>query len=69
MASRPKKGDKVKWDAAQGEVQGTVETVVTGTTTVKGHTARASKEAPQVLVKSDKTGKKAVHKPDDLRKR
>ena len=69
MTSRPKKGGKVEWDAAQGEVQGTVEKVVTGTTKVKGHTARASNEAPQVLVKSDKTGNKALHKPEDLKKR
>ncbi len=69
MASPPKKGDKVKWDAAQGQIQGTVEKVVTGTTKVKGHTARASKEAPQVVVKSDKTGKAAVHKPEELKKR
>ena len=69
MARLPKKGDKVKWDAAQGEIQGTVEKVVTGTIKVKGHTARASKEAPQVLVKSDKSGKQAVHKPEELKKR
>ena len=69
MASPPKKGSKVKWDAAQGQVEGTVEKVVTGTTRIKGHTAHASKEAPQVVVKSDKTGKAAVHKPDELKPR
>ena len=68
MASPPRKGAKVKWDAAQGQVEGTVEKVVTGTTKIKGHTAHASKEEPQVVVKSDKTGKAAVHKPDELKK-
>ena len=69
MASTPKKGDKVEWDSAQGNVEGTVEKTVTTTTKVKGHTARATKDAPQVLVKSDKTKKEAVHKPEDLKKR
>ena len=69
MASLPKKGAKVEWDAAQGQVEGTVEKVVTGTTRIKGHTAHASKEEPQVVVKSDKTGKPAVHKPEELKPR
>ncbi len=69
MASTPKKGDKVEWNSAQGNVEGTVEKTVTTTTKVKGHTARATKDAPQVLVKSDKTKKEAVHKPEDLKKR
>lgn len=68
MTTMPKKGAKVKWETAQGETQGTVEEVVTKTTQVKGHTAKATKEDPQVLVKSDKSGKTAVHKPDALKK-
>lgn len=68
MAALPKKGDKVRWDTSQGETHGTVETVVTSTTKVKGHTAKATKDEPQVKVKSDKSGKAAVHKPDELKK-
>ena len=68
MASPPGKGAKVKWDGVQGQVEGTVEKVVTGTTRIKGHTAHASREEPQVVVKSDKTGKAAVHEPDELKK-
>ena len=68
MAALPKKGDKVSWKTPQGETHGTVETVVTSTTKVKGHTAKATKEDPEVLVKSDKSGKEAVHKPDALKK-
>jgi len=45
MTATPKPGAKVKWDTPQGETYGTVEKVVTGTTKVKGHTAKASKEA------------------------
>ena len=69
MAKLPKKGDKVSWGTAQGGTEGTVEKVVTSTTKVKGHVAKATKEAPQVLVKSGKSGKEAVHKPEELKKR
>ena len=68
MAKLPKKGDKVTWGTPQGETHGTVERVVTSTTKVKGHTAKATKEHPEVLVKSDKSGKEAVHKPESLKK-
>ena len=67
MATLPKKGAKVKWGTAGGETMGTVEKVVTSTTKVKGHTAKATKEAPQVLVKSSKSDKQAVHKPEELK--
>lgn len=68
MASLPKKGTKVAWDTAQGETEGTVEKTVTKTTKIKGHTAKATKAEPQVLVKSSKSGKTAVHKPEELKK-
>ncbi len=63
-----KAGDKVKWDSPQGEVKGKVEAKVTSTAKVKGHTAKASKADPQYKVKSDKSGKSAIHKPDELKK-
>ena len=63
-----KAGDKVKWGTSQGETHGTVEKIVTGTTQVKGHTAKATKEHPEIVVKSDKSGKKAIHKPEALKK-
>ena len=68
MATLPKKGDKVSWGTTQGKTTGTVEKVVTSTTKIKGHVAKATKEHPEVLVKSDKSGKEAVHKPDALKK-
>ncbi len=68
MTGLPKKGDKVSWTSLQGETHGTVEKVVTSTTKVKGHTAKATKDDPQVLVKSDKSGKEAVHKPEEVKK-
>ena len=69
MAKDLKPGDKVKWDTSQGETHGTVEKVVTSTTKVKGHTAKATKDEPQVVVKSDKSGSEAVHKPEALHKK
>lgn len=63
-----KAGDKVKWGTSQGETHGTVEKKVTSTTKVKGHVAKATKETPQFLVKSAKSGKEAVHKPEELKK-
>ena len=68
MTKLPEKGDAVKWGTAGGETRGTVEKVVTSTTRVKGHVAKATKEEPQVLVKSDTSGKEAVHKPEELKK-
>lgn len=63
-----KSGDKVKWDSAGGEAHGKVVGKVTKTTKVKGHTAKASPSDPQYRVKSDKSGKEAVHKAGGLRK-
>ena len=68
MAKMPKKGDHVKWGTSQGETTGVVEKTVTSTTKIKGHTAKATKDHPQVLVHSDKSGKKAVHRPEELKK-
>ncbi len=68
MAALPKQGDKVSWGTPQGKTEGTVEKIVTSTTKVKGHTAKATKEHPEVLVKSSKSGKQAVHKPEELKK-
>ena len=68
MAALPKKGDKVEWDASQGKIKGTVEKIVTSDTKIKGHVAKATKDKPEVLVHSDKTGAKAVHKPEELKK-
>lgn len=68
MDKPPKAGAKVKWQTSQGETAGTVEKVVTRTTKVKGHVAKATRDHPEVLVKSSKSGKTAVHKPEALEK-
>ena len=63
-----RKGEKVQWESSQGTVTGTVQKKLTEPTHIKGHEVQASKEDPQYLVKSDKTGAEAAHKPDALKK-
>ena len=64
----PKPGTRVKWQTSQGETTGTVEKVVSRTTKEKTHVAKATKDHPEVLVKSSKSGKTALHKPEALKK-
>ncbi len=66
MADEFKKGDRVKWNTSQGKTEGTVEKKLTEPTDIKNHHVNASKENPEYLVKSKKSGKKAAHKPDSL---
>ena len=63
-----KAGDKVAWDSSGGHSTGKVVKKVTSTEHVKGHTAKASKDDPQFKVKSDKSGKEAIHKAAELKK-
>ena len=69
MSKQFKKGDPVAWDTPQGETHGKVERKLTSRTHVKGHTVAASPDDPQYLVRSDKSGKEAAHKPGELRRR
>lgn len=69
MTKELKKGDKVAWDTSQGETQGEVVRKQTSRTKIKGHVVAASKDNPEYIVKSDKSGKQAAHKPDELRRR
>lgn len=68
MAGNLKKGDKVAWDTSQGQTKGEVVQKLTSPKKIKGHEAKASKEDPQYLVKSAKTGAEAAHKPGELKK-
>ena len=63
-----KPGDKVKWSTPQGETHGTVVKKVKGTEKAGGHEAKASAADPQFRVKSDKSGKEAIHHPEALKK-
>ena len=64
-----KKGDKVEWNTSQGKTSGKVKKRVTSQTKIKGHEVRASKEDPQYVVESDKSGNEAAHKPGALKKK
>ncbi len=57
MSEELKKGDKVKWNTAQGETTGEVEKKLTSPIDIKGHHVASSKDNPEYLVKSDKTGR------------
>jgi hypothetical protein len=61
-------GDTVKWDHSQGTTTGKVVRKVTKPMTIKGHKVAASKDNPEYLVESGKTGARAAHKPSELRK-
>ncbi|MFC7537624.1 DUF2945 domain-containing protein [Sphingomonas sp. GCM10030256] len=62
------KGDKVKWASSGGKSVGRVERKLTSPMEIKGHHVAASKDNPEYLVKSDKSGKEAAHKPESLKK-
>lgn len=68
MARGLKAGDGVEWDTSQGTTTGKVVRSETAPAKAGGHTAKASKAEPQVRVRSDKSGKEAIHKPEALRR-
>ena len=61
-----KKGDRVTWKSHGGTAEGKVEKKITEDTEAGGRQVRASKDEPQYLVKSDKSGGEAVHKASAL---
>jgi hypothetical protein len=62
-------GDSVTWTSSQGAIEGTVEKKLTTPTDIKSHHVAASPEHPEYLVKSDRTGAQAAHKPGSLKKK
>jgi hypothetical protein len=62
-----KKGEKVTWRSHGESVHGTVQQKITKRTEAGGRTVAASPDEPQYKVRSDKTGREAVHKPGALR--
>lgn len=59
-------GDEVSWRTHGTTTHGTVERKITEDTEAAGRTVRASVDDPQYLVRSDKSGRPAVHKPAAL---
>ncbi|MDQ6655264.1 MAG: DUF2945 domain-containing protein [Verrucomicrobiota bacterium] len=69
MSKELKAGDKVEWQTSQGKTVGTVKRKLTSKTKIKTHVVAASKENPEYLVQSKKTGAVAAHKPAALKKK
>lgn len=68
MPDKFKIGDRVAWNSEAGRVSGKIIKVHTEDFDYKGHTRRASEDAPQYEIKSDKTDHIAAHKGSALRK-
>jgi hypothetical protein len=62
-------GDEVTWNSHGGQAVGKVKKKITTETDAGGRHVKASKDEPQYLVKSDKSGGEAVHKPGALHKK
>ncbi|MEF2977000.1 DUF2945 domain-containing protein [Subtercola sp. YIM 133946] len=63
------KGDEVTWQSHGGTAEGKVEKKITSDTHAAKRDVKASPDDPQFLVKSDKSGGEAVHKPAALTKK
>ncbi|MFC7378768.1 DUF2945 domain-containing protein [Brevundimonas sp. GCM10030266] len=68
MADKLKAGDRVEWRHSQGTSTGKVVRKVTKPMHIKDHKVAASVENPEYIVESSKTGARAAHKPEGLRK-
>jgi hypothetical protein len=66
MADELRTGDHVSWKSHGGTAEGTVERAITSDTEASGRTVRASEDEPQYEVRSEKSGRTAVHEPDAL---
>jgi hypothetical protein len=60
----PKKDQHVQWKTLGNWTKGTVVEVAYDEKEVDGKKVKASKEDPRIVLKSDSSGKIAVHKPD-----
>lgn len=70
MAEDFKTGDKVVWSShGKDDTPGVVERRITSDTEAGGRKVKAAKDDPQYLVRSEKGGGEAVHKPSALKKR
>ena len=68
MPKSLKTGDKVAWRSSGGGSVGRVERKLTSPARIKGHEIAASEDNPEFLVRSEKSGKVAAHKPEALRR-
>jgi hypothetical protein len=66
MNHKFKVGDHVRWNSEAGLVSGVITRVHTADTEYKGHRRRASPDAPQYEIKSDKSDHVAMHRESAL---
>jgi len=66
MARQLKTGDRVTWQSSGGGSVGRVERNLTSPGKIKGHEVAASEDNPEYLVRSEKSGEIAAHKPSAL---
>ena len=67
--NKPRKGDRVAWKSHGSEAVGRVEEEITERDEVAGRTVNASPDRPQYKVRSEKSGRSAVHTPQALEPR
>jgi hypothetical protein len=68
MATALNTGDRVAWQSSGGGSVGRVERKLTSPGKIKGHEVAASEDNLEYLVRSEKSGKIAAHKPAALRR-
>jgi hypothetical protein len=68
MNQRFRYGDRVGWSTTHGRTTGRVAKRLTHSTYVRGDKVRVKPGHPEYLLTSERTGKKAVHKPTELKK-
>lgn len=64
-----KPGDRVEWKTSQGKTSGRVVKKQTSRMKIKGHDVAASRTHPEYLVQSEKSGKRAAHQANALKKK
>jgi hypothetical protein len=64
-----RRGERVEWETSQGTTRGRIVRKLTKPTSIKRHPVAASPANPEYLVESEKSGERAAHRPDALRRR
>ena len=68
MARQLKTGDRVSWQSSGGGSVGRVERELKSPGKIAGHEVAASEDNLEYLVRSQKSGRIAAHKPSALRR-
>ena len=63
-----KKGDRISWNTSQRRTQGRIVRQQTSPTHIQMHKVAASKDNPEFIGQSEKSGKSAAHKAKALTK-